>query len=458
MREVHRRPGGGAVGVAGREIRRVFAARVGLDTVVRETYRGTGLFVVRPGQGRPDGRGRVRVRGRHRSGHRCGATRPARGAGRPAHGGSHARRCVGAHGARVNQGGAGGRGQRRLRRGHHRNPEILRKTLGDNRNRGTAADGGQGGQDTGRNLVALQGFLDDGEQPRQGRFEQSLQLRAGDAQSRREAGQVGVDRRRGLGRQPLLGLPALVAQLGQRADRRRTGRVGVGRLGDAGDDVVQQRLIHQVTGELWVAHGLADLAQGRGVGDGDAGAAATEIAERHHTVIGQPGPGLEAGQGCGRVGDHRCGRQAGLAAQRRGECADGGHAPVRGRGDDDRGAAARGAGHGVEGLGQDGFTAMRRAVRGDQRDRVADPLHEPGQHQAAGLRGDADFSGPIRVQGQDGATAHRRSPGRHRHQVGLADRQTEPVAHEVHSFDALSNCGHPMRWRPGGGTQSPNDW
>ncbi|SHX08130.1 Uncharacterised protein [Mycobacteroides abscessus subsp. abscessus] len=98
---------------------------------------------------------------------------------------------------------------------------------------------------------------------------------------------------------------------------------------------------------------------------------------------------------------------------------------MRGGGDDDRGAATRGAGHGVEGLGQDGFAAMRRTVRGDQGDRVADALHEAGQHQAARLGGDADFGGPVRVQGQDRATAQRRSPGRHGHQIGLADRQTE---------------------------------
>ncbi len=63
---------------------------------------------------------------------------------------------------------------------------------------------------------------------------------------------------RGLGGQPFLGLPAFVAQPGQRADRRGARWIGVVGLGDAGHDVVEQGLVDLVAGEVRVADRLAD--------------------------------------------------------------------------------------------------------------------------------------------------------------------------------------------------------
>ena len=123
----------------------------------------------------------------------------------------------------------------------------------------------------------------------------------------------------------------------------------------------------------------------RGVGQRDAGAAAAEVAQHDDAVGGQSGRGPQAGQRRAGVGDQRrrdaAGGQARLGAQRVAQRADDAGAPVRGHGDRDRRAAADRAGHGVERLDEHDLAAVRRPVRRDQRDRVADALDEAGQDQ-----------------------------------------------------------------------------
>ena len=121
-------------------------------------------------------------------------------------------------------------------------------------------------------------------------------------------GKFGGHGRGGLGGQPLLGLPALVAQPGQRTDGRRACGIGVVGFGDAGDDVVEQRLIDLVAGEVGIADGLADGVEVRvRVGQRDAGSAAAEIAERDNAVRWQARRGLQCGECGDGIGDQRGG-------------------------------------------------------------------------------------------------------------------------------------------------------
>jgi hypothetical protein len=61
---------------------------------------------------------------------------------------------------------------------------------------------------------------------------------------------------RRVGREPLLGQPALLAKPSERFDRRGAGRIDV--AGEVVQDLSQQRLVDEVTGKLVVPQGLVD--------------------------------------------------------------------------------------------------------------------------------------------------------------------------------------------------------
>ncbi len=215
-----------------------------------------------------------RACGPARSGH---ARRRVRGGRQP--GRRHPGGRVGLQSAVGEQRGARGDVELRLRRGDDGGAQPLRQLLRDQRNVGAAADGRDRGQWPTRNVVALQRFFDGIEQTGQRLGDEVLQLGAGHPDVGVEAGQLGGHHRRRLGGQPLLGLPGLVAQPGQRSDRQRAGGIGVVGFGDSSHHMVEQRLVDLVAGEVGVPDRLADLVEVRaGVGQRDAGAAATQVA------------------------------------------------------------------------------------------------------------------------------------------------------------------------------------
>ena len=102
--------------------------------------------------------------------------------------------------------------------------------------------------------------------------------------------------------------------------------------------------------------------------------------------------------------------------------------------DGDRRAAAHGAGHRVEGLDEHAFAAMGAAVLGDERDGIADPLDEAGQHQTGlvecgVLTGNTDLGRTIGEQRQHRATHHGRAADACGDQIGRPDGQPERIAH-----------------------------
>ncbi|KMO71128.1 NAD-specific glutamate dehydrogenase [Mycolicibacterium chubuense] len=231
--------------------------------------------------------------------------------------------------------------ERRLGRGDDRRPKSFRKSLRNNRNRCSTADGGDCGDVGDRHVGALQRVVDRREQPAQRVGEQVLELRTGDADVRAEAGQLGRDHGGGLLGEPFLGLTALLTQPRQRADRRGARRIGVVGVGDAGQHMVEQGLVDRVPGEVGIAHGLAHEIQIRArVGERDAGAAAAQIDQHHHPLIGQAGRRLQCRQSGRRIGDqrggHAVGREDRARAQRAPQRPDGAGSPVRGHGDRDR--------------------------------------------------------------------------------------------------------------------------
>ena len=239
-----------------------------------------------------------------------------------------------------------------------------------------------------RNLVALQRFFDRVEHAGQRLLDEVLQLGAGQPDVGAEAGQFGGHHGRGLGGQPFLGLPALVAQPGQRPDRRGAGGVGVVGFGDAGDDVVEQRLVDLVAGEV----GIADASRRwwRSSSAASASVMLVPLPPKSHSATtppaGSPGAVCSAVSAATEsgisVGGHAVGREAGLGPQRAPQRSDGCGTPVRGDGDRDGRAAADRAGHRVEGFDEDLFAAVRGAVGRDERHRIADPVDEAAQHQA----------------------------------------------------------------------------
>ena len=135
-----------------------------------------------------------------------------------------------------------------------------------------------------------------------------------------------------------------------------------------------------------------------------------------------------------RIRDERRGhtvrRKARLGAQRTPQRTNGSGAPVCGHGDRDGGAAAYGVRHRVEGFHKHALAAVRGAVGGDQRNRVADPLDETAQHQAGlvqvrVLARHADFGGAIVEQRENGTAHDRGTADSGRHQVGHPNGQPE---------------------------------
>ena len=252
-------------------------------------------------------------------------------------------------------------------------------------------------------------------------------------------GQRGDEADGGLGGEPFLGHPALVAQPHQRADGRRRRGIDVAVAFQVRQHRAQDGGVDLVTGERQPL-GLADRGEsGRGVDQGESGAAGAEIQQRDHGVR-QSGVGVQRGQGGQRVGNQggadrgqpRIGSQCGL------QCGARGPAPVRGRGDRD-GVPGAGATDQVQQRGQGGgqqrLAAVARAVADHQRDGVADPFDEPAHHHAVGigqvavlLRG-ADFGGQVTEQGQHRPAADRRAADPDGDQVGGAYRHANRVAH-----------------------------
>ena len=97
-------------------------------------------------------------------------------------------------------------------RGHDGCAQVLGEPLGDQRNAGAAADGGDRRDACRGHAVALKGFVKRGKEFRERRLHQVLEFGARDADIGAVAGQIGRDGRRGLRRQPFLGASAFVAQ------------------------------------------------------------------------------------------------------------------------------------------------------------------------------------------------------------------------------------------------------
>ena len=135
------------------------------------------------------------------------------------------------------------------------------------------------------------------EQARERAGDEVVELGAGQPDIGLEAGQIDGHRGGGLRRESLLGLPALVAQAGQRADRSGARRIGVVGIGDAGDDVVEDGLVDLVAGKVCVPDGFADRREVRTrVGERDAGSAAAQVDEGDDAAARQSGRGLQRGE------------------------------------------------------------------------------------------------------------------------------------------------------------------
>ena len=129
-------------------------------------------------------------------------------------------------------------------------------------------------------------------------------------------------------------------------------------VGDDVEDVVQQRLVDQIAGELRVSGGVFDRLERRcGISQRDARPAATEVQQRHHAVRAQPGIGVQRGQrgdGVGyQPGRHSVGRKAWVGPHRGAQRPQRRCSPVRR--DGDRGLRRRSAGgvdHRLQGIDQ----------------------------------------------------------------------------------------------------------
>jgi hypothetical protein len=155
--------------------------------------------------------------------------------------------------------------------------------LADERDRRSTADHRDGGKLGGRNPVVLQHISECVEKSRQSRRDDGLQFGPRQPDLGACPGQIDRHHRGGLRGEPFLGQAALLAQPGQRPDGSGPGGVlGSGRP-DSGQHLIEQGLVDLVTGELDESQRLADRGEvGRGVGQRDGAAAATEIAQRDH--------------------------------------------------------------------------------------------------------------------------------------------------------------------------------
>ena len=316
--------------------------------------------------------------------------------------------------------------------------------MGDEGNRGTAADRCDGRQVCRRNSIALQGISNGIEEFRQGPGDELFQFRSGDAYVRVEPGKRDSRGHRSLGGQSLLGQSAFLTQPSQGTDCRSTRRVGIAVLPDVGQDFGQQGLIDLVARELREPNGLADWRQA-GVGHGDAAAAGAEVAQCDHSLSGKAGVDGEGGE-CGRRIGHQHGGNASRRhrtriTQRAAECADRTGSPMRGHRHRHLGGGrpAVHTGERLHGLGGQGLTPVRGPVRGNQWHRIADPFHESAQNRPPGV-GCAHFRRTVLPQRQYGTPTDRCLTGASTHQVGRSDRYPERLG-QFHTSLHLRQIG-----------------
>ena len=241
------------------------------------------------------------------------------------------------------------------------------------------------------NSVALQCFLHHVGELVQRSAQRVVEFVAGDPQIRAAPRQFSRERGDRAGGQLLLGDAALRPQPAERADRRGPGQIDGACLRETVDHVLQQRLVDQVAGQVRMAHGRSQRGGGpRHVEQGQVGAGAAEIAQCDDTPGGHAGVPGECGERGLGVGDHGRGRAGPGELRRPGQggaqCLDRPGTPVAGVADGDR-AGGPACLHGVQqrpqGLHHERFGPVRGSVGGHDADRVADPIDEIGEDQAA---------------------------------------------------------------------------
>ena len=171
------------------------------------------------------------------------------------------------------------------------------------RNAGAAADDRQCGQTVGRCPVAFGQFVQGRDDAVQRRPNQVLQFLSGEpdvgAMTRKFDDQLG----RGVGRKPFLGQPAFLAEPGERLDRRGSGGIDCRRRGCPGRELATPgRSGHRKSPRSATVSAMGSN-DDAGVGQGDAGAASTEIDQSHHAVHGDSGIGLQCCQSSNGVRD-----------------------------------------------------------------------------------------------------------------------------------------------------------
>ena len=178
-----------------------------------------------------------------------------------------------------------------------------------------------------------------------------------------------------------------------------------------------------------------------GIDKGDAGAGATEVAQRDHPAGGHARIVLQRGQRRDGVRDHRSRFGPGKLRERGERVAqplDGARPPVRGVRHADRVgrwlAAADGDEHGPQRVGDQRVGAMGRSVGGHDAHRVADPVDEVGDDQATfGEVGvfarHADLGRPVRVQRQHRGPCQCGPSHHNSGQIGGPNRQPHALRH-----------------------------
>ena len=331
--------------------------------------------------------------------------------------------------------------------GDDRYSHPLGKLLGDKRNVGTATHRGDRVDVRRMNTVAFHGVLNGVDQVGERAAQVVLEFGAGEPNVGGDSGKRHRYRGRGLAGEPLLGQPALIAQSGQRADRR--GALGI--LVQVGEDLRQEHLVNLLAGELDKSDGLPDLLESPcRIGQGDAGARAAEIAHHHDAAVGYARPRGQRLEGSARVGDQlelpTARSERGNAVDRVPERGDGLRAPMRGdRGGQRRRRGEFGSGGRVgdqyaHGFGECPFGPVNRSVRRHDADGVADPADESGERQPWMARY-PNLGWTVLMQGED-RTAHHGLALRVvgcRDQLSGADRQSQCVGH-TYPF-VLRRCG-----------------
>ncbi|BBC63717.1 hypothetical protein MMRN_06130 [Mycobacterium marinum] len=203
---------------------------------------------------------------------------------------------------------ADGRAEYRLCRGEYGYLQAFRQPVADQRDGSASAHGRHRGQAGPWHSAALQHVFDRADESVQGLGDELFKLVAGkpDIGTRlpRRARCDGGHRRR---RQVFFGEPAPAEQKRDRPHAgRRTGNLGAVDTGGDRQEMTQDELVDLVAGELPVPEGRADLLKTRtNLGQRYAGAAGSEIAQRHHAAGRESRCGPQRCQ-CGRrIRDHR---------------------------------------------------------------------------------------------------------------------------------------------------------